>query len=90
MMNSEISDDYLERVRADLRRVEFSSGIPMCARLGNGNRSTAYILRDDKPPTASWLDRLLQRMSPDIATNYTRVTKAGRARFRNWGIAVSI
>lgn len=64
MMNSEISDDYLERVRADLRRVEFSSGIPMCARLGNGNRSTAYILRDDERPTASWLDRLLQRDEP--------------------------
>lgn len=64
MLEAELDDAYIARVRRDIERVAFSRGIPMNAQLGAGNRSADYALRDEEPTNDSWIDRLLQRGEP--------------------------
>jgi len=58
MLQSEVSDAYLDRVRDHLERLAFPGGLLMSAELGPGNKGTHYILR--KPPEAreGWLARV--------------------------------
>lgn len=58
MLQSELNDTYLDRVRDHLERLAFPGGLLMSAELGPWNKGTHYILR--KPPGAreGWLARL--------------------------------
>ncbi len=64
MLRSGLDDEYLERARDQLRRVEFRGGILMSARLGRGNRGEGYVLRDYEPRLARWFRRLFPIREP--------------------------
>lgn len=63
-LQNELSDDYLELVRQQLKRLRFPDGIFMSARLGEGNKGTDYVLRTTKPSDGGWLRHMFAPMDP--------------------------
>ncbi len=58
MLEDQLDDQYLMRLRDHLQQVEFPGGILMSARLGGGNHGTDYVLRERNDPSRSWFERL--------------------------------
>lgn len=49
MIGAELSDDYFALVADHLKRLKFSDGVLVSARLGEGNTGTGYLLRRPRP-----------------------------------------
>ena len=60
-LESELSEDYLLRVRQHLETLRLRYGVPLSARLGPGNAGADYRLLEPDPDTRSWLRRLFSR-----------------------------
>ncbi|WDL99782.1 MutS-related protein [Alicyclobacillus sp. ALC3] len=61
MVQVELSDDYLERVRAHLKRFDIDNGMLLRVQLGPGNRGTHYTLVQDENRGPNWLGLVLGR-----------------------------
>jgi len=88
MLQSELNDVYLGRVRDHLERLAFPGGLLMSAELGPGNKGTHYILR--KPPEAreGWLARLqnwIGRLRKDSDTFTYEIAERDEAGFNALG-----
>jgi MutS domain V len=59
MLQAELSDEYMRRIRDQLAYMKFPLGVPNSARLGPGNRGVGYVLRRTSEP-ADWWHRLIQ------------------------------
>lgn len=59
MVQAELSESYLVRVREHLKQLKFRGGLLLSARLGRGNQGSNYVLRQPHKPEGSWLERLL-------------------------------
>lgn len=59
MLQRELDDAYLVRVRAHLEELKFAGGALLSARLGPGCESEDYTLRRPLDPHPNWLRRLL-------------------------------
>jgi hypothetical protein len=64
MLKSELDDAYFSEIEQHLKRLRFRSGVLVSARLGKGNKGTAYVLRKPNDDTRSWLARLLAKKPP--------------------------
>lgn len=56
MIDSQIHDQYLEQLDADLRELHLPRGVMFSASLSLGNKGTDYLLH--QPPTRKWWDKL--------------------------------
>jgi hypothetical protein len=56
MLGEELADDYLETLERHLDELEFKRGVLESARLGKGNKGTAYVVR--KARELRWTERL--------------------------------
>jgi DNA mismatch repair ATPase MutS len=63
MLRTELSDEYFAAIERHLARLRFRSGVLISARLGQGNKGTAYVLRRPREDHRSWLTRLLAERS---------------------------
>lgn len=58
MLQKELSDDYLARIKNHLNELKFRKGVLFSAEVGEWNESTNYVLHDSaKEP--NWFERLL-------------------------------
>lgn len=48
MLQDELSDEYLEEMKVQLKELEFSNGILISSELGNNNQGINYVLRRQK------------------------------------------
>ncbi len=58
MISAELDEEYMRSVEGYLERLEFKSGIPMSAELGNDCKGANYILRKSLEVRQSWFERL--------------------------------
>lgn len=56
MIGSQICNDYLEQLDADLRELHLPRGVMLSAALGPGNKGAGYLLHH--PPRRNWWDKL--------------------------------
>lgn len=59
MVQAELSESYLARVREHLKQLKFRGGLLLSARLGRGNQGADYALCQPHKPEGGWLERLL-------------------------------
>lgn len=65
MLQRELGDEYLEIVRAHLKHLKSGDRSDLIsARLGEGNKGTAYVLRKEPPQTGNWFSRMLESGPP--------------------------
>lgn len=60
-IHSEISDEYLVKLRTCLKDMEFNRGVLLSAGLAQGNRGKDYVLRALPPRKRGWLGRFFER-----------------------------
>jgi DNA mismatch repair ATPase MutS len=61
MLQAELGDEYFAAIDRHLKRLKFSGGVLVSARLGRGNKGTNYVLR--RPyRDLGWIERLLPQM----------------------------
>jgi DNA mismatch repair ATPase MutS len=61
MLQRELDDSYLERVRAHLVELKFREGVLVGAQLGAGCESAGFTLRRPEERHSNWLQRLFER-----------------------------
>jgi DNA mismatch repair ATPase MutS len=59
MLKKELSEQYLETIKNDLKELKFRKGALLSAELGNSNEGAHYVLRKAHGKEQTWLDRLL-------------------------------
>jgi len=59
MLKKELSEQYLGRIKNDLKELKFRKGTLLSAELGNSNEGAHYVLRKAHGKEQTWLDRLL-------------------------------
>jgi hypothetical protein len=64
MLQHELDDEYLATAESQLETLQFKHGMLVGARLGDGNKGTAYALKET-PTGGNWLHRLLPGKHPD-------------------------
>jgi DNA mismatch repair ATPase MutS len=69
MLKRELGDDYFARVENHLRELQFRGGVLISAKLGEGNKGTAYVLHKRPDNQQNWLQRILAT-KPPIYTFY--------------------
>jgi DNA mismatch repair ATPase MutS len=57
-INSDLGEDYLAEVQAQLRELRFRRGVLISAELDDGNKGTNYVLRRPSDRRGSWRSRL--------------------------------
>ncbi len=67
MIRRELNDEYFATVQKHLRRLRFSDGVLVSARLGQGNEGTDYVLRRPNDSNKSWIKRVVSRRSPSYS-----------------------
>jgi DNA mismatch repair ATPase MutS len=88
-LQTELSDEYLARVRTHLKELSFRRGVLVSADLGEGNQGTNYVLR--KPPAKRqwWRDWILARRQSKFTFHLDPRDEAGAKtvdELRNRGI----
>lgn len=58
MIAEELSDDYIRTVEEHLKRLELRNGVLMSAQLGQGNKTSDYILRKLPQEELTWKQRV--------------------------------
>ncbi len=76
MLEDEVSDQYLEQVRAHLAELKFRNGIVVSARLGKGLKGVGYVLNRPEIPH-HWMRRLVSRRSPGFSFQIADRDEAG-------------
>jgi DNA mismatch repair ATPase MutS len=66
MLRTELSDEYLQMIRNHLQQLKFDDGVLISAKLGAGNKGTAYVLRAGSLPQPGWLQRLFGMDQPGV------------------------
>lgn len=56
MISTQVCDEYLKQLDADLRELHLPRGVMLSASLSLGNKGTDYLLH--QPPARNWWDRL--------------------------------
>jgi hypothetical protein len=64
MLERELSDEYLARVRHHLAELKFRHGVLLSAELDEGNAGTNYVLRRARGQRPGWFRRLLGQGPP--------------------------
>ncbi len=67
MIRSELDDEYFATVQRHLKRLRFSDGVLVSARLGKGNEGTDYVLRRPNEDSKSWIKRVVSRKPPSYS-----------------------
>lgn len=70
MVQAELNDAYLERMREHLRRLRFRGAVVLSAQLGSGNKGSHYVLRTPLAREQNWLGRAI-RGRTDEAYSFT-------------------
>lgn len=77
MLDRELSDEYLARVRTHLRDLRFRDGVLLSAALGLGNRPTHYVLLQPADRKGPWWARWLGRDGPTYSFQLAERDEAG-------------
>ena len=64
MLQRELDDAYFVTVRMHLKFMQFRKGMLISAQLGEGNKSTNYVLRKPSLLKGNWLTRLFEPAPP--------------------------
>ena len=64
MVKTELTDEYLTRIRGHLKDLEFREGTLISAELGKGNEGVNHVLRKPLRPKLRWYERLFARKPP--------------------------
>jgi hypothetical protein len=66
MLQSELDDAYLAKLRAHLQDLKFHNGVLLSARLGEGAKGDDYVLREGPASARGWLRRLFEQHEPGV------------------------
>lgn len=64
LVQAELADDYLARVRAHIKALHLAQGVLLGAELGAGNQGVNYVLRPPPSDQPGWFRRLFTRRPP--------------------------
>lgn len=78
MLNQELSDEYFASVQNHLRELKFRRGVLISAELGQGNKGTNYVLRQ-QDKKQGWLQRILAQMSLEL-----EIVQVIEEQVKNW------
>ncbi len=67
MIRRELDDEYFATVQRHLKRLRFSDGVLVSARLGKGNEGTDYVLRKPNEDNKGWIRRVVSRKPPSYS-----------------------
>ena len=65
MLEAELGDEYLARIRGHLRELKFDRGVLISAELGRANKGVDYVLR--RPHARAWIERLPGKRPPTFS-----------------------
>lgn len=77
MLDRELDDDYLARIRQHLKELKFRQGVLLSAELGAGNRGTRYIVRKPADVALPWWAHLIPRRLPGYTFRLAERDEAG-------------
>ncbi|MFY9739890.1 MAG: hypothetical protein WAK11_12705 [Candidatus Cybelea sp.] len=77
MIRSELSDQYFATIRGHLRRLRFSGGVLISAHLGEGNKGTDYVLREQSEPPGGLIALLFRPKAPSCSFRISDQDEAG-------------
>jgi len=77
MLDRELGDEYLARIQAHLRDLQFRDGMLLSAGLGAGNCPARYVLRRPAERKGPWWARLLGRDGPAYSFQLAERDEAG-------------
>lgn len=60
-IDTELSDDYIEKVKEHLKSLKFKNGILISSELGGGNKGINYILRTPNSKNSSFLSKIFHK-----------------------------
>ena len=89
LLQRELTDEYLARVREHLDDLKFRSGVLLSVRLGDANQGTSYVLRAPNVDRRTWLSRLVTKGPPGHTFHIHERDEAGGravAEIRDRGI----
>jgi hypothetical protein len=77
MIQSELSDDYLESLVEHLKNMKFEGGVMFSSRLGDGDRSVEYVLHRPPAQRFSWFERIFPPKQPGFGFDIHPRDEAG-------------
>jgi DNA mismatch repair ATPase MutS len=79
LLQAELTDEYLARVRMHLKELQFHHGVLESAQLGEGNQGMNYVLRKPSDLKPWWIERVFRRRSAYTFSIDPRDEPGGRA-----------
>ncbi len=83
MIQEELSDEYMDVVKEQLKELKFKDGVLLSAKLGVANEGVGYTLRRDKFASKSWIVKALLRKPKEYAHTLHPRDDAGAKVLRN-------
>lgn len=83
LLKEELADEYLARIRGDLKDLKFRDGVLLSAELGKGNAGTNYVLRKSTEKRRSWIRRIFSQGPPAYSFRLHPRDEAGAQALSN-------
>ncbi|HEX7649836.1 MAG TPA: DNA mismatch repair protein MutS [Noviherbaspirillum sp.] len=77
MLDTELGDDYLARIRQHLKELKFKDGVLLSVELSDGNRGTHYIVRKPAAVALPWWSRVIPKRLPGYTFRLAERDEAG-------------